>query len=209
MYFFLPSSRGLSGLGHAVHHPSQCRDSAGLASTCLRLVLRLPFRSGHFWLELLKRMQVVIDDLLTPRGFDGCGGGHDDPNGCGDTRGQSLRSYGSYDRRSRKQASSCGRRVEFCLSRGPGTSLRCAARHNLRGLRIGEAAHPGPPKLRILLDSASQWSQVPIAIPVEEGSARMVRSPGIWLSFEVMSWPRESSPRLEASGQNHTFCGRA
>ena len=87
---------------------------------------------------------------FTSRWF--AGGGHDDPKGCGDTRGQSFRAHGSHDRRGRKQASSCGGCIEFCLSRRPG----------LRGFRIGEAAHPGPPRLRILLDSVSQWSQVPI-----------------------------------------------
>ena len=108
----------------------------------------------------LKRMQAVIDDLLRERSQwkgAGCGGRHNDPNGCGDTRGQSFRAHGSHDRRVEGASSS--------VCQEPGTSLRCAARY-------GEAAHPGPPRLRILLDSASQWSQVPI-VAVEEGTARM------------------------------------
>ena len=108
-------------------------------------------------------MQAVINDLLRERSqcrFDGCGGGHDGPNGCGDTRGHSFREYGSHDRRSRKQASSCGGPIKFCLLRGRGTSLRCTTRYGL----------PGPPRFCILLDSGSQWSQVPSAIPVEEGT---------------------------------------
>ena len=115
----------------------------------------------------LKRMQVVIDDLLWERSQ---WKGHatmvrrvwwraHDPSGCGDTRGQSLRAFGSCDQRSRKQTFSCGG-CEFCLSRGSGTFLRCAALYDLRGIRIGEVAHPGPPRLRILLESASEWSQV-------------------------------------------------
>ena len=54
--------------------------------------------------------------------------------------------------------------------------MRCAARYSLRGFRIGEAAHPGPPRLRILLDSASQWSQLPI-VPAE-GTSTVAASQG-------------------------------
>ena len=129
-----------------------------------------------------------------------------------DTRGQSVRAHGSHDRRGRKQASSCGGCVEFCLSRRPGTSLRCVARYGLRGFRIGEAAHPG------LQDFASCWTvrvsgaRCPLFqlrkgphawIPHPQLRHLKVRSPGIWFSLEVMSRPRESIPRLEASGQNH------
>ena len=65
---------------------------------------------------------------FTPRWFDGCGGGHDDHNGCGDTRGQSLRAYGG------SETSAFVWRVRRVLL-GPWTFLR--------GLRTGEAAHPG------------------------------------------------------------------
>ena len=38
---------------------------------------------------------------------------------------------------------------------------RISARYGLRGVRVGEAAHPGPPRIRVLLDPASHWSEVP------------------------------------------------
>ena len=153
---------------------------------CL-LICRLTF---HVRCPLQKKKE------FTPR-FDGCGGGHDDPNGCGDTRG---RAYGSHDRRSKKQVSSCGGRIKFCLSRG-GTSLRCAVQ-----------SAPGATKTSHFV---GQWEPVepgPVQSQLKRGPAWIarrrqhlkVRSPGIWLSFEVMSRPREWIPRLHVQGGSDT-----
>ena len=43
-------------------------------------------------------------------------------------------------------------------------SRRISARYGLRGVRVGEATHTGPPRIRVLLDPASQWSEVPTTV---------------------------------------------
>ena len=43
-------------------------------------------------------------------------------------------------------------------------SRRISARYGLPGARVGEATHPGPPRIRVLLDLASQWSEVPTIV---------------------------------------------
>ena len=43
-------------------------------------------------------------------------------------------------------------------------SRRISSRYGLRGVRVGEATHMGPPRIRVLLDPASQWSEVPTTV---------------------------------------------
>ena len=121
---------------------------------------------------------------FTPRWFDGCGGGHDDPNGCGDTRGPRMEAM--IDEVGSKRL-----RVE-----GASSSV----------CREGRGSAPGATKTSHFV---GQWSQVPSAIPVAEGTGRdptstVAASEGAIASFEVVSRPRELIPRLEVSGQNHT-----
>ena len=47
--------------------------------------------------------------------------------------------------------------------------MRREARYGLRGVRIGEASHPGPPKLRIVGADAS-LGEVPPTVPASAGA---------------------------------------
>lgn len=52
--------------------------------------------------------------------------------------------------------------------RGAGRSARIAGAYGLRGVRVGEASHPGPPKRRVAADNAGRKARNAAAAAVEE-----------------------------------------
>ena len=78
-------------------------------------------------------------DGHTPRGSQ-------DSHGFSGDGGFTVDTHGSVDRRSRNQTTTCGGWVEFSMSV---RSRRCSARYGLRGVRVGEASHPGPSFIRL------------------------------------------------------------